>query len=113
VSDQDVFISQDLQSNTLFGDYRIDGAVMNIGGYNDFLSRMTRRISQALSQPLPKGNKIATHLANPYLQANTAQLTGWLDSYIRERLFSGALYPCTMKIGGSCCCNRCLSISAR
>ncbi|MDP2903173.1 MAG: DEAD/DEAH box helicase family protein [Methylovulum sp.] len=89
----DVFISQDLQSNTLFGDYRIEGAVMNIGGYNDFLSRMTRRISQALSQPLPKGNKIATHLANPYLQANTAQLTGWLDSYIRERLFSGAFIP--------------------
>jgi len=89
----DVFISQDLQSNTLFGDYRIDGAVMNIGGYNDFLSRMTRRISQALSQPLPKGNKIATHLANPYLQVNTAQLTGWLDGYIRERLFSGAFVP--------------------
>jgi len=68
-------------------------AVMNIGGYNDFLSRMTRRISQALSQPLPKGNKIATHLANPYLQVNTAQLTGWLDGYIRERLFSGAFVP--------------------
>ena len=26
----DIFISQDLQSNTLFGDYRVDGAVMNV-----------------------------------------------------------------------------------
>lgn len=89
----DVFISQDLQSSTLFGDYRVDGAVMNVAGYNDFLSRMTRRISQALSQPLPKGNKIATHLANPYLQVNTAELAGWLESYIRQRLFNMPFDP--------------------
>ena len=89
----DVFISQDLQSSTLFGDYRVNGAVMNVEGYNDFLSRMTRRISQALSQPLPKGNKIAAHLANPYLQVNTAELAGWLERYIRERLFSENFEP--------------------
>jgi type III restriction enzyme len=89
----DVFISQDLQSSTLFGDYRVNGAVMNVAGYNDFLSRLTRRIAQALSQPLPKGNKIATHLANPYLQVNTAELAGWLECYIRERLFSGSFDP--------------------
>ncbi len=89
----DVFISQDLQSSTLFGDYRVNGAVMNVAGYNDFLSRMTRRISQALSQPLPKGNKIAAHLANPYLQVNTAELAGWLERYIRERLFSEKFEP--------------------
>jgi len=89
----DVFISQDLQSSTLFGDYRIDGAVMKVEGYNDFLSRLTRRISQALSQPLPKGNKIATHLANPYLQVGTAELTGWLDGYIRGQLFNEDFKP--------------------
>jgi type III restriction enzyme len=89
----DTFVSQDLQSSTLFGDYRVDGAVMNVGGYNDFLARLTRRIGQALSQPLPKGNKIATHLANPYLQVNTAELTGWLDDYIRGHLFGAAFEP--------------------
>jgi len=89
----DVFVSQDLQSNTLFGDYRVDGAIMNVSGYNDFLARLTRRISQALSQPLPKGNKIAAHLANPYLQVNTADLTGALDDYIWTRLFSGPFNP--------------------
>ncbi|MDP1637395.1 MAG: hypothetical protein Q8K74_09605 [Candidatus Nitrotoga sp.] len=82
----DTFISQDLQSSTLFCDYRVEGAVMNVSGYNDFLARLTRRISQALSQPLPKGNKIATHLANPYLQANTAELTGWLDGWLHPGL---------------------------
>ena len=89
----DTFISQDLQSATLFGDYRVDGAVMNVGGYNEYLSRLTRRISQALSEPMPKGNKIATHLAKPYLQVNTAELTGWLDDYIWLRLFDGDFNP--------------------
>ncbi|MDD5029191.1 MAG: DEAD/DEAH box helicase family protein [Rhodoferax sp.] len=89
----DTFISQDLQSATLFGDYRVDGAVMNVGGYNEYLSRLTRRISQALSEPMPKGNKIATHLAKPYLQVNTAELTGWLDDYIWLHLFGADFNP--------------------
>ena len=89
----DTFISQDLQSSTLFGDYRVEGAVMNVSGYNDYLSRLTRRISQALSEPLPKGNKIATHLAKPYLQVNTAELTGWIDDYVWTQLFAGTFNP--------------------
>ena len=96
----DTFISQDLQSATLFGDYRVDGAVMNVAGYNDYLARLIRRISQALSEPLPKGNKIATHLAKPYLQVNTADLTGWLDDYIWMRLFAADFNPLETQ-GGS------------
>ena len=89
----DVFTSQDLQSQTLFGDYRVDGAVMNVAGYNDLLGRLTRRISQALSQPLPKGNKIAAHVAKPYLQVNTAELAGWIEQYIEQRLFGEPFEP--------------------
>lgn len=89
----DTFTSQDLQSNTLFGDYRVDGAVMNVSGYNELLSRLTRRIGQALSQPLPRGNKVADHLATPYLQVNTVALATALDDYIRERLFNEPFEP--------------------
>ena len=89
----DTFISQDLQSATLFGDYRVDGAVMHVAGYNDYLARLTRRIGQALSEPLPKGNKIATHLAKPYLQVNTADLTGWIDDYVWTQLFGPDFNP--------------------
>lgn len=89
----DTFISQDLQSATLFGDYRVAGAVMNVAGYNDYLGRLTRRISQALSEPLPKGNKIATHLAKPYLQVHTSDLTGWLDDYVWTQLFGETFNP--------------------
>lgn len=93
----DVFRSQDLQSQTLFGDYRVDGAVMNVTGYNDLLMRLTRRISQALSHPLPKTGKIArdmaSHGAKPYLQVNTAELAGWIEEYICEHLFGEPFVP--------------------
>ncbi len=89
----DTFTSQDLQSSTLFGDYRVDGVAMNVSGYNELLSRLTRRVSQALSQPLPTGNRIADHLATPYLQMNTVALATALDDYIRERLFGETFEP--------------------
>ena len=89
----DVFTSQDLQSSTLFGDYRVDGVAMNVSGYNELLSRLTRRVSQALNHPLPKGNRIAPHLDRPYLQMNTAALATALDDYIRERLFDEPFEP--------------------
>lgn len=89
----DTFTSQDLQSSTLFGDYRVDGVAMNVTGYNELLSRLTRRIGQALNQPLPKGNRIADHLATPYLQVHTAALAMALDDYIRERLFREPFEP--------------------
>lgn len=89
----DQFISQDLQSSTLFGGYRVDGAVMNVSGYNDYLARLTRRIGQALSQPLPKTGKVASHVATPYLQVNTAELTGWLDEYVWGHLFGPDFNP--------------------
>ncbi len=89
----DTFTSQDLQSSTLFGDYRVDGLVMNAGGYNEFLSRLTRRIAQALAQPLPKGRRIDERAANPYWQVDTAVLAAALDDYVRERLFGEPFEP--------------------
>jgi type III restriction enzyme len=89
----DTFISQDLQSSVLFGDYRVNGAVMNVSGYNDYLNRLTRRISQALKDPLPSNNKVATHLSKPYMQINTAELTGWIDDFIWTQLFAQTFNP--------------------
>ncbi|HEY3519537.1 MAG TPA: restriction endonuclease subunit R, partial [Rhodanobacteraceae bacterium] len=89
----DTFTSHDLQSSTLFGDYRVDGAVMNVGGYNELLSRLTRRITQALSDPLPGGNRIATHIAKPYLQVSSVALATAIDDFIHDRLFSEDFEP--------------------
>ncbi len=89
----DTFVSQDLQSSTLFGDYRVEGSVMNVSGYNEYLSRLTRRIGQALSSPLPRGNRVAEHLATPYMQVDNRVLAQALDDYVRERLFQAPFEP--------------------
>jgi len=89
----DVFVSHDLLASTLFGDYRVNGAVMNVLGYNDLLARLAKRISQALNQPLPKGNRVAANLANPYMQLNMAELAAALDNYIRHYLFGSDYAP--------------------
>ena len=89
----DTFTSQDLQSSTLFGDYRVDGAVMNVSGYNELLSRLTRRVSQVLNHPMPKGNRVAERAAMPYLQVNTVMLATALDDYVREQLFQESFEP--------------------
>jgi type III restriction enzyme len=47
----DVFRSQDVQTGTQFGDYRVDGGIMTATGYNDFLARMVKRISDSLPRP--------------------------------------------------------------
>lgn len=89
----DQFVSQDLLSSTLFGDYRVDGVVMNISGYNELLSRLTRRIGQALNQPLPRGNRVAELMPRPYLQTQHVTLAGAIDEYIRTRLFAEEFEP--------------------
>lgn len=89
----DTFLSQDLQSATLFGDYCVGGAVMHVVGYNDYLARLTRCINQALSDPPPQGNRVATHWAKPCLQVHAADLTGWLDDYIGTQLFGTQFNP--------------------
>lgn len=89
----DRFQSHDLLSSTLFGDYRVDGAVMSVNGYNDYLSRMGRRIGQALRSDLPKGNKIASHVAHPYRHMGSAELVAALDEYVRFYLFTSEFEP--------------------
>lgn len=86
------FIAHDLQSDTLFGGYRVSGVLMNVEGYNELLSRLTYRISQALNATLGAG-KQAMHQVKPYMQVNTADLMGWVDDYIWTRLFNQAFNP--------------------
>jgi type III restriction enzyme len=89
----DQFVSHDLLTTTMFGDYRVDGAVMNVGGYNDYLSRMGRRIAQALQAPLPKGNKISAHIPHPYMHMSSSEMIATLDEYVRFHLFATDFDP--------------------
>lgn len=90
----DRFISKDAQTGTQYGDYRVDGGVMTATGYNDYLSRMTTRIAEALSSGITRSAKHYNEISRfPFLQAYRPMLTGWLNTYIRRRLFNQDFDP--------------------
>ena len=89
----DVISSHDVQTQTRFGDYRVDGGVMTATGYNDYLARLTKRLGQALSQPLTKSSKSLNQSKFPYLQIDQSAIAGSLDAYIKQRLFGDSFNP--------------------
>ncbi|MGI9019742.1 MAG: DEAD/DEAH box helicase family protein [Solirubrobacterales bacterium] len=90
----DQFVSEDAQTGTQYGDYRVDSGVMTATGFNDYLSRMTRRISEALHTGITKSAKTYHEGSRfPHLQVHLPLLTSWIDAYIRERLFGVPFNP--------------------
>lgn len=90
----DQFASHDQQSGTQYGDYRVQGGILTASGYNDFLARMTNRITHALGANITKSAaKYAKISQYPILQAHGPLLLGWLDTYIRRRLFAREFDP--------------------
>jgi type III restriction enzyme len=90
----DRFVSEDAQTGTHYGDYRVDGGVMTATGYNDYLARMTTRIAEALGSGITKSAKQYGDISRyPFLQAYRPLLTGWIDAYIRGKLFGEPIDP--------------------
>jgi type III restriction enzyme len=90
----EIFVSVDAQHHTRFGDYRVNGGVMTATGYNDYLGRIVRRITEALSQPLTDSStKFKKVTEFPHVQINRAQLAAGIDAYIRTRLFGQEIDP--------------------
>jgi type III restriction enzyme len=90
----DVFRSEDVQTRTQFGDYRVDGGIMTATGYNDFLGRLVRRIAESLSAPVTASSQVFANISRfPFLQVNLPQLSGWVDEFIRQQLFGRQFDP--------------------
>lgn len=90
----DVFRSQDIQTGNQFGDYRVDGGIMTATGYNDFIARMVKRISDSLTAPVTSSTKVFANISKfPFLQVNLPQLSAWVDEYIRQKLFGRQFEP--------------------
>jgi type III restriction enzyme len=90
----DLFVSEDAQTRTRYGDYRVDGGVMTATGYNDYLSRMTTRVTDALGSAITRSAATYGAAARfPFLQQYKPQLAGWIDVFIRERLFDTTIDP--------------------
>jgi type III restriction enzyme len=94
VGEGDRFVTQDVQTKVQYGDYRVNGGVMTATGYNDYLGRMTRRIAESLGSGITQSPVKYKEMSRfPFLQVQLPQITGWVDAYIRERLFGAAFDP--------------------
>lgn len=90
----DTFVSEDAQTGTRYGDYRVDGGVLTATGYGDYLGRITNRLATALSgRTTDNAKKYKQMVHYPLLQAFRPLLTGWVDAYIRNRLFDEPFDP--------------------
>lgn len=89
------FHSEDVQAKTRFGDYRVHGGVMTATGYNDYLARITRRITEAVTLTEATGSSKAFANASkfPYIQINRAELAEGIDGFIRQSLFNQDFEP--------------------
>lgn len=89
------FHSEDVQAKTRFGDYRVHGGVMTATGYNDYLARITRRITEAVTLTEATGSSKAFANASkfPYIQINRAELAEGIDGFIRQYLFRRDFEP--------------------
>lgn len=89
------FHSEDVQAKTRFGDYRVHGGVMTATGYNDYLARITRRITEAVTLTEATGSSKAFANASkfPYIQINRAELAEGIDGFIRQHLFRRDFEP--------------------
>ncbi|TAL45305.1 MAG: restriction endonuclease subunit R [Salinibacterium sp.] len=94
----DRFASEDAQTKTRFGDYRVDGGVMTATGYNDYLARITNRLTESLSRTFigAEGHDRGQYTRTaqyPLLQTFKPLIVGWVDHYIRERAFGQGFDP--------------------
>ena len=89
------FHSEDVQARTRFGDYRVHGGVMTATGYNDYLARITRRITEAVTLTDTTGSSKAFANASrfPYIQINRAELAEGIDAFICAHLFGRPFSP--------------------
>jgi type III restriction enzyme len=85
------WISTELHSETMLGNYKVSGSVLNVDGYNDYLSRITNRISCALSNPVEKGGR--KNVTKPFIGFDTVKLGKAIDIYIRRYLFKTEFDP--------------------
>lgn len=89
------FHSEDVQAKTRFGDYRVHGGVMTATGYNDYLARITRRVTEAvtLTEATSSSKAFANASRFPYIQINRAELAEGIDTFVRGHLFGRDLDP--------------------
>jgi type III restriction enzyme len=84
------FYSEDVQSKTTFGDYSVKSGILTASGYNEYLQRLVKRVTEAATLPgLTKSSKEYAHKSKfPLLQVHRPELVAKIDDYLRTYLFN-------------------------
>ena len=92
VGQGDRFVSQDVLSSLNFGEYRVQAGALSAAGYNEYLSKVTTRITGSIGRTFvsSKANAPGPY---PAFQAHKALITGWIDTYIRNYFFGEKFDP--------------------
>ena len=92
VGQGDRFVSHDVLSSLNFGEYRVQAGALSAAGYNEYLSKITTRITGAIGRTFVsgRGNGPGQY---PSFQAHKAVITGWIDRFIRTRFWGREFDP--------------------
>ena len=82
---KETFQSEEIMVKTRFGEYKVDMELFNAQSYNDFLVKIATATN---ATKRAQGGK-----TYPLMQANSAELVGVIDRFIRNDLFGEAFNP--------------------
>lgn len=82
---KETFQSEEIMVKTRFGEYKVDMELFNAQSYNDFLVKIATATN---ATKRAQGGK-----TYPLIQANSAELVGVIDRFIRNDLFGEAFNP--------------------
>lgn len=84
----DTFYSEEITVKTRFGNYLVTAQVFDAKSYNDFIAKIIGAISSSIERVGVRKKE-----SYPFMQINTAELAGVIDTYIRTKLFGKPFNP--------------------
>jgi len=84
----DTFYSEEITVKTRFGNYLVNAQVFDAKSYNDFIAKIIGAISSSIERVGVRKKE-----SFPFMQINTAELAGVIDTYIRTKLFGKPFNP--------------------
>ena len=85
--DGEKFVSQEIQSKTQFGLYKVTGDLFTAQSYNEYLGKLLRMVTHRFDKVMKRSDGV------PNIQINHAAIIRIIDVYIRTRLFGQPFSP--------------------
>ena len=85
--DGEKFVSQEIQSKTQFGVYKVTGDLFTAQSYNEYLGKLLRMVTHRFDKGMKRRDGV------PNIQINQAAIIRVIDVYIRTRLFGQPFSP--------------------